>query len=161
MARPGGVLLEAVPVSFSINLQFREDGKMVGEMDRAFVRESARVDLDDGSYSFYRDGLVDGDYLLDGHGQTMARATKPMWWKADIDVELSRRSVKLRKTSVAFRRFAVFEGGKQVGMISPTLVSGGAKIDLPSDWTLVDRIFLFWLCSLMWRRQPDFIPQIK
>ena len=67
----GGVLLEACPVSFSINLHFREDGKDVGDMDRALVRESARVDLDDGSYSFYRDGLVDGDYLLDGQGRTL------------------------------------------------------------------------------------------
>ena len=154
-------MLEAVAQSFTTNLQFRQDGKVVGEMDRALVRETARVDLDDGTYSFYRDQVFAGDYILDGKGQTLARASKPMWWKADIDVELSRGSVKLRKTSIAFRRFAVLEGGNQIGMISPTLVSGGAKIDLPPDWPLVDRIFLFWLCSLMWKWQPDFIPQIK
>lgn len=154
-------MLEAVSQSFTTNLQFREDGKVVGEMDRALVLETARVDLDDGTYSFYRDQVFGGDYILDGKGQTLARASKPLWWKADIDVELSRRGVKLRKTSIAFRRFAVFEGANQVGMISPTLVSGGAKIDLPPEWTLVERIFLFWLCSLMWKRQPDFIPQIR
>jgi hypothetical protein len=154
-------LLEAVAQSFTTNLQFRQDGKVVGDMDRALVRETARVDLDEGTYSFYRDHLFAGDYILDGKGETLARASKPMWWKADIDVELSGRSVKLRKTSIAFRRFAVLEGGNQVGMISPTLVSGGAKIDLPPDWPLAERIFLFWLCALMWKRQPDFIPQIK
>lgn len=144
-----------------MNLQIREDSKVVGEMERALLRETARVDLDDGTYSFYRDQVFAGDYVLDARGEILARAVKPLWWKPDIDVDLSKRNVKLRKTSVVFRRFAVIEGGTQVGIISPTLVSGGAKIDLPTEWTLVDRIFLFWLCSLMWRRQPDWIPQIK
>jgi len=37
---------------------------------------------------------------------------------------------------------------------------GGAKIDLPHDWTVLDRAFLFWLCALMWRRMPDWMIQI-
>ena len=156
----GGVLLEVVPKTFSVNLDIREDGKAVGELERALVRETARLDLEDRSYSFYRDQLFGGDYILDHKGQSIARATKPMWWKADIDVELGKRSVKLRKTSLVLRRFAVIEDGRQVGTISPTWLSG-AKIDLPSDWMLAERIFLFWLCALMWTRQPDFIPQIK
>ena len=42
----------------------------------------------------------------------------------------------------------------------PGWLTGRAKIDLPPDWTLLDRVFLFWLCSLMWRRQPDWMIQI-
>jgi hypothetical protein len=58
------------------------------------------------------------------------------------------------------RRFAVFENGRRVGMIKPGWLKGGGKIDLPPEWTVLDRAFLFWLCALMWRRMPDWMIQI-
>jgi len=48
----GGDLLKAVRMLFSWNFQFRENGKIVGEMNRSLLREAAEVDLDDGRYSF-------------------------------------------------------------------------------------------------------------
>src|SRR5712671_2787613 len=100
---------------FSCNFQFREDGKVVGEMDRSLWRESAEVELYDGRYSFYRDQVIGGNYVIEHKGQILARATKPSWWRSALDVELFKRSVKLRRPSVFVRRFAVFEGDRRVG----------------------------------------------
>ena len=133
---------------------------MVGQLNGSWLRETAELDLGDESYSFYRDQIVGGDYVIDHHGQTLARATKLKWYRADLDVELFKRAVKLRRPFVFSRRFGVFEGNMRVGTIYPAWLTG-SRIDLPSDWTLLDRAFLFWLCTLMWRRQPDFLIQIS
>lgn len=145
---------------FSWDFQFREDGKVVGEMDRSLWREAAELELNDGRYSFYRDQVIGGDYVLEHKGQVLARATKPSWWQSNLDVALFKRSVKLRRPSIFMRRFAVFEADKPVGTISPGWITGRPKIDLPPNWTVLDRAFLFWLCSLMWRRQPQWIIQL-
>ncbi|MEA2342754.1 MAG: hypothetical protein QOF63_923, partial [Thermoanaerobaculia bacterium] len=113
-----------------------------------------------GRYSFYRDQIIGGDYVLEHKGQILSRASKPSWWRSNLDVELFKRSVKLRRPSIFKRQFGVFENGRQVGTIHPGWLTGRAKIDLPPDWTVLDRAFLFWLCSLMWRRQPDWLIQI-
>jgi hypothetical protein len=123
-------------------------------------RETAELDLDDGRYSFYRDQVIGGDYVIEHKGQILARASKPKWWRSNLDVELIQRSVKLRRPSILMRRFGVFEGGKRVGTIYPGWFTGRSEIDLPPDWTVLDRAFLFWLCSLMWRRQPDWMIQV-
>src|SRR5258706_4663725 len=92
---------------FSWNFQFRENGKIVGEMNRSLLREAAEVDLDDGRYSFYRDQVIGGDYVIEHKGQILARATKPKWWRSNLDVELFKRRVKLRRPSGFMRRFAL------------------------------------------------------
>jgi hypothetical protein len=154
------MLVAVRPLFSPTYIQFREDGKAVGDMGRSLWRETAELDLDDGRYSFYRDHVIGGDYVIEHKGQTLARASKPSWWRSNLDVELFKRSVKLRRPSIFRRRFAVFEGGRRVGIINPGWITGRAKIDLPPDWTVLDRAFLFWLCSLMWRRQPDWMIQI-
>ena len=138
-------MLVAIRRLFSWNFQFRENGKVVGEMERSLWRETAELDLDDGRYSFYRDQVIGGDYVLEHKGQILARATRPSWWRSDLDVELFKRSVKLRRPSILLRRFAVFENGRRVGTINPAWLTGRAKIDLPPDWSLLDRVLLFWL----------------
>lgn len=154
-------MLVAVRRLFSWNFQFRKGGKVVGDMDASLWRETAEVDLDDGHYSFYRDQVIGGDYVIEHKGQILARASKPSWFRSNLDVELFKRSVKLPRPSIFARRFGVYEGGRQVGTIYPGLFAGRANIDLSSEWTVLDRVFLFWLCSLMWTRQPDWMVQIS
>lgn len=157
----GQRLLEAIRPLFSpATYRLRDNGAFIGELNGSWLRETAELDLGDTSYSFYREQIVGGDYIIDHKGTTVARATKLKWYRSDLDVELFKRSVKLRRPFVLSRRFGVFEADNRVGTIYPAwLIS--ARIDLPTDFTVLDQAFLFWLCTLMWRRQPDWLVQIS
>ncbi len=52
------MLLAVRPLFSPTSFQFRENGKVVGEMERSRWRETAELDYDDGRYSFYRDQVT-------------------------------------------------------------------------------------------------------
>jgi hypothetical protein len=93
----------------------------------------------------FNDQVIGGNYVIECKRQILARATKPKWWRSNLDVELFKRRVKLRSANIFRRSFAVFEGGRRVGIIDLGWLTGRAKIDLPPDWTVLDRAFRFWL----------------
>jgi hypothetical protein len=81
--------------------------------------------------------------VIEHKGQTLARATKPKWWRSNLDIELFKRSVKLPRPNILRRRFEVFEGGRQVESFTPGWITGRAKIDLPPDWVCSTALFSF------------------
>ena len=148
-------MLEAVPTDFfSYNFRLQDRNKLLGEVDTAFLRDRGTIELEDGTYELYRERLFGGDYVLEKNGKVVARATKPSALQNRFEVEISGRIVVLRRLSFFTRQFGLFEGETQVGSISPQgLFSRRATIDLPADWPLSIRAFLFWLVFLMWKRQ--------
>ena len=147
-------MLVAVRPRFSVTyFQFRENGKVVGEMERSLWRETAELDLDDERYSFFRDQVIGGNYVIERKGQILARATKPKWWRSNLDVELFKRSAKLRRPSILTRRFGVFERGRRVGTISrQAMLANRRKLDRQREGTRG----LGWVARLWtgvrWRR---------
>jgi hypothetical protein len=148
-------MLEAIPTDiFATNFRLHEQNKLLGEVDTSVWREKARLELEEGTYELYRDGKFRGDFLLERNGNVVARATKPSAFQNKFEVELPNHSLVLRRLSLWSRRFGLFEGQKQLGSIYPIgLFTRRANIDLPADWPVAQRIFLFWLAFLMWRRQ--------
>jgi len=50
----------------------------------------------------------------------------------------------------------LFDGDRQIGTISPHgFFTKRADIDLPGEWPLANRIFIFWLVFLMWKRESQ------
>jgi hypothetical protein len=50
--------------------------------------------------------------------------------------------------------FDLFDGEKQIGSIYPLgIFTRRSNIDLPDDWPLAIRVFLFWLAFIIWKRQ--------
>jgi hypothetical protein len=91
---------------------------------------------------------------MERDGKVIARASKPSFFKCTLEVELPNRRLTLRKLSPWKRRFGLFEGEKQIGNISPLgSFSRRAQIDLPADWPMAIRGFLFWLVFLSWQRE--------
>jgi hypothetical protein len=148
-------VLEAIPTNlFSTNFRLQQQDKLVGEIDTSIWREEARLELEDGSYELYRQGFHSGDFVLERNGKVISRATKPSVFENRFEVELPDRHLVLRKTSIWYRRFGLFDGDKQIGSIYPLgIFSRRSNIDLPADWPLGIRIFLFWLAFLIWKRQ--------
>jgi hypothetical protein len=98
--------------------------------------------------------LFSGDWIIERSGKAVARATKPSALQNRFEVALPNRMVVLRRLSLFTRRFGVFDGETQIGTISPQgIFTRRATVDLPADWPLAIRAFLFWLVFLMWKRQ--------
>ena len=150
-------MLEAIPKSiFSTRFRLHQQNQLLGEVDTSMWREKARLELAEGSYQLYRLGHFGGDFVLEHDGQLVASASKPSAFQCTFEVELPNRRLVLRKPSVWNRRFGVFEGEKQIGSIYPLGVfTSRTNIDLPDDWPLPIRVFLFWLAFLMWKRQQS------
>ena len=150
-------MLEAVPANFfSTRFVLRDDGKLVGELDSSMWRESAQLELGEGSYLLYREGLWSGEFIMERNGQVVARAVKPSMWLYNFDVAFGSRTVALRRLSVWRRRFGVFESDKQAGSIYPVgMMTRRANVELPAGWPVVEKSFLFWLAFLMWKRQSQ------
>ena len=148
-------MLEAVPTNiFSNNIRLEQQNELIGEVDLSPWREKARLELPEGTYTLRREGLWSGDYLLERDGNVLARAMRTSFFQCNFAVVLPNREVTLRKLSIWNRRFGLFDGDQQIGSVYPTGVfTRRSNIDLPADWPLASRIFVFWLAVLAWKRQ--------
>lgn len=150
-------MLEAVPKNiFANNFYLQQQNVLLGEVDSSLWREKAQLELEEGTYLLYREGHFSGDFVLEHDGTVVARASKPSALYNTFKVELPDRHLVLRKPSAWNRRFSLFDGEKEVGSIYPLNVfTRRANIDLPADWPLPIRAFLFWLVLIIWKRQQS------
>lgn len=148
-------MLEAIPTDiFSTNFRLQQQNELLGEVDTSILREKARVELEEGTYQLYRERPFSGDFVLEHNGKIVASATKPSVLQNRFEVELPDRRLVLRKLSMWSRRFGLFDGEKQIGSIYPVgIFTRRSNIDLPGDWPLAIRVFLFWLAFVIWRRR--------
>ena len=128
----GGLLVAVRPLFSPTQFQFVENGKVVGDMERSLWRETAELDLDDGRYSFYRDQVIGGDYVLEHTRQIRTRASGPSWWRSN----LGRRSCSKRRPGCADRPSSdalrgVRRTGRRGAFVNPGWITGRAKTDLP------------------------------
>ena len=148
-------MLEAVPTNFFANcIRLQQQNEVVGEIDQSIWRERALLELQEATYTLRREGFCTGDYLLERDGTVVARATKPSFFQCSFEVDFATRHLTMRKPSIWSRRFGVFEGEKELGSVYPLgMFTRRSSIDLPADLPLANRIFVFWLAYLVWKRQ--------
>jgi hypothetical protein len=147
-------MLEATPTNFfSTTFLLQENGRIVGEIDASLFTQKAHLELADGGYDLYREGLI-GDFVMALNGKIVARAVKASVFKNRFEITVPGHNLELRKLNIFSRQFVVFEGDKQVGGIYPLgLFTRRSKIELPASWPLSARVFLFWLAFLIWKKQ--------
>ena len=150
-------MLEAIPTNiFSTNFRLQQQSELLGEVAASIWREKATLELQDGTYQLYREGTFSGDFVLEHNGKLIARAAKPSALQNRFEVEVAGRLLELRKLTIWNRRFGLFDGEKQIGTIYPTnIFTRRSNIDLPDEWPLATRAFLFWLAFIMWKRQSQ------
>ena len=150
-------MLEAIPTNFfSTNFRLQQETKLVGELDPSVWRCKATLELEDGTYTLYRERFLGGDYLLERNGNIVARAVKLSMLHDKYAIQIGNRMIELRKSGWASRKFVLFDSDKQIGTISPRgMFSKRADIDLPAEWPLASRVFMFWLVLLVWKQQSQ------
>ena len=148
-------MLEAIPTNlFASTIRLQQKDQLVGEVDISPWREKARAELPEATYELRREGFCTGDFLLERDGNVVARASKPSLFQCSFDVVLPNRVVTFRRLSLWTRRFGLFDGEQQIGSVYPLgHLTRRSNIDLPPDWPLASRVFVFWLALLSWRRQ--------
>jgi hypothetical protein len=86
----------------------------------------------------------------------VARAIKPSSFRDKLAVQFGSRSIELKKLRWTSRKFGLFDGDTQVGTIYPRgMFTKRTHIDLPSEWPLAERVFMFWLVFVMWKRDSQ------
>ena len=148
-------MLEAIPTSiFCSTFRLQQNDNLLGEVSASIWRDKARLEIGEGTYELYREGQFSGDFVLEHNGNVVARARKPSAFRNQFEVELPNQLLVLRKLSLLNRRFGLFDGERQLGSIYPLgIFTRRSNIDLPSDWPLPIRVFLFWLVFVIWKRQ--------
>jgi hypothetical protein len=164
------MMLEAIPMNlFATKFQLQQDNRLLGEIAGAFWGENARLELGDGTYGLYKDGLLGGDYVLERKGEIVARASKPSAFKNIFEVQLPDRRLVLRRASAwswnrlrlkrNAPRFDLFDAEVPIGSIYPVgPFTRHTIIDLPDNWSLPIRAFLFWLAYISWKSQSYLGP---
>ena len=148
------MMLEATATGiFNLKFMLRQQNELVGELETPFLREKGQLELEEGTYHLYREGLVSGDRFLELDGKIIARATKPSAFRNRFEIETPDRLLVLQKPSSLNRRLIVLDREKEMGSIYPLgAFTRRTGIDLPDGWPLPIRVFLFWLVFNVWKR---------
>ena len=147
--------MEAIATGI-FNIKFRllgQNQRLLGELEDSFLRAKAQLELEEGTYQLYREGWFSGDFLLELNGKVVARASKPSVLQNRFEIELPDRQFVLSKPSSFDRRVIVLDGGKEIGSIYPLgAFTRRTHVDLPDDWPVPIRAFLFWIVFNVWKR---------
>jgi hypothetical protein len=148
-------MLEAIPTNiFASNFRLQQNDNLLGEVEASIWRDRAVLEIGEGTYRLYREGQFSGDFVLEHNGNVVARARKPSLFRNRFEVELPNQLLELRKLGPLSRRFGLFDGERQLGSVYPLgIFTRRSNIDLPSDWPLPIRVFVFWLAFIIWKRQ--------
>ena len=147
-------MLEAIPTNFlGTNFLLQQEGQVVGELEPSLWRCKATLELEEGTYDLHREKALGGDYLMEKNGNVVARAVKTNILRDRFAVEVGTRLMELKKMRWTSRKFVLFDGDTQVGTIAPRgLFTKRTEVDLPKEWPLANRVFMFWLVFMMWKR---------
>jgi len=147
-------MLEARPRNlFSRDFFIEANGREVSKLEVSLWKEAGAFATEGQPYRIYREGWMSGAFLLESRGRQVARAIKPSAFRSQFELELNGHRYFVQRAALFGRTFTVLREGVEVGSIRPVSVfSRKAVIDLPSDWSLPVKLFVFWLVLVIWNR---------
>lgn len=130
--------------------------RTVAALDLSSWRERGEITIGDVTHRVYRERQMSGDFIIEGGGRELARATKPSAFRHTISLRHQGREYTLRKPSRWRRAFVLMDGERQIGSITPkSRWTRRAAADLPPDWPVAIQAFAIWLVLILWRRDAD------
>ncbi|MEM6706113.1 MAG: hypothetical protein AAF690_25600 [Acidobacteriota bacterium] len=134
-----------------------DDGREV-LLDLSAWRERAQFEVDGRVFELQKGEAFSGEFLMRSDGTVLARARKPSVFRNRFDLEVAGATFTLRKVSAMGRRFEVRQGETTVGEILPEgALTRRTQLNLPPDWTLETRLFVFWLVAVIWNREAQAV----
>jgi len=133
-----------------------DGSRPIADIDVSWWREKGLLTVQGVAHRVYREGAMSGDFILERDGTTLARASKPSAFRQAFVLDYAGRQYTLRKKSAWSRTFALIEGERIMGAITPnSMWTRDATVLLPEDWPLPLRVFLVWLTIVLWKRDAD------
>ena len=146
--------LQIVPTSWaSWDFKVADGVRALADIDMSCWREKGLLTVEGQVYQVHREGLLSGEFLLEGPGGVLARAEKPSPLNHTFVVHHAGREYTLRRRSVWGRAAALLAGSEEIGSITPrSAFMRKAEADLPQHLPLAVRMFIIWLAVVSWRR---------
>ena len=151
------MMLQIAPLSwYSWNFKVSEESRPVADIAMSWWREKGALAIDDVTYRAYREGMVSGNFLLEGPGGVLARAEKPSAFRREFVIRHDGREYSLRPKSMFGRAFILVSGSREIGSVAPhSAFTRKAAADLPVDLPIPVRAFIVWLVMITWKRTQD------
>jgi hypothetical protein len=153
-------MLKATPQGwFSYDFTvYDRTGNPVAEVDMANWRESAEIGVGQKRYRAHREGWRSKEFILeDEDSAVVAVAQKPSAWRGTLVFEHAGNRYELKKESAFKSAFVIVREG--VGQVGSARRKGVLKpeyfLDIPEDLPLEVRVFVAWLCVLLWKREDE------
>lgn len=128
-------------------------GREVACIQMSGWREKAEVTIEGKQTEFYRENFLNGDYVLKFRDKVYVKAQKPSVWKYEMMIQASDQKFELKPCGLFTNSYEVFQNEVKIGEISRTSwFKKNAKIDLPDDWPIVLKVFIFLLVIVLWNR---------
>ena len=138
---------------FSWGFDLFVDGVFLTTMDMGWFHEGGFFSWQDTQYRLGREGFRSGEFFLEANGELTAHATKLSPFLRRFVIAVQSREMEFSAASPFVRAFKLVEEGSIIGSIRPKHpFTRECSIDLPDDLSIPERVFIFWLAVLMWRR---------
>ncbi len=147
-------MVKAVSKSiFSSSYDIKENGEPVSEVNFSNWSEKAELTIGGKKASFYRQGIVSGDFVFEFEDRILATAEKPSAWKDDMVIKVGEQFFEIRPKSWFSYTYYITWQGQQIGKISRDgWVTQNGTGEFPEDWPAALKVFVFILVLLLWRR---------
>lgn len=151
------MMLQVAPTHwYSADFTVRQASQPVADVDISWWRDEGTLTVEGVRYRAYREGWMNGGFVLERGGSVIARAEKPSAFSRKYLLRYHDREYTLRAKSAFRRAFVLLDGPRQIGSIKPaSALTRQAMADLPDSWPLPVRAFVIWLTMIQWRREKS------
>jgi hypothetical protein len=134
--------------------EIRRGDELVATLAMRMLRERCTIEADGVTVEAERRGVLRPEYTLKSNEKTLAVVRKTSMVRTRYVLDLGGVEINIRQAGWTGRRFLISRGESEIGLVQRSGWWGQrAMINLPSEWPLGLKIFVFWIIALAWRHQ--------
>jgi hypothetical protein len=150
-------MIDAVPRHFfSCNYLLSEGKEFLTELRLSEWqwRERGNFEIAGVRYELGRERFFRGDFTIFAERRVLVRATKPSIFHSCFQLQLFGRNFVLHQHLGGRPTFILFKSNREMGRVfQRSVFTRRACIELPDEWPIAIRVFIFWLALVIWNWQ--------